>query len=318
MTRRIIPMALGLAAAATTACGGQVDTNGLEEPIRVIGAQFRPGDLPGRRPLTAEQLMAGEQPRAPYPTPPESAGRIIVPSESGFVISGRATPDTYSIGFKLEDQGTGYWILPAGSPDPTNNDELLWRATLDFGPLLQPGLQRLLVAAIDEDGSSGTQRDVELCVRSAVTDNLNSCSPTREPPALVVSLGWGNRADLDLRIVASDGTVLSNAYPTGSGDAPSGGLHEYDANASCVASSTPRENIVWQTKPSPGLYFVYVNLQDACGEKAAPFVVSTHVARRSGEEFRQVETFRIASEMIQQQANGGSQLGLFVTEFEVN
>ena len=47
-----------------------------------------------------------------------------------------------------------------------------------------------------------------------------------------------------------------------------GGYLVYDANANCAGQGTPRENIVFQHNPKPGLYFVYVNLAEPCGEAA--------------------------------------------------
>jgi hypothetical protein len=304
-----------LAPCALAACGGEPLTTGLEQPFRVDGAQYRDGALPGSPPLTAADLSAGAQPVAPYPTPPEVAGRIISPADLGFNVSGRASTDTYAVGFQLAGLGTGYWLIPVSAPDPTNADELTWRAALDFGGSVPPGLQRLLVAAFDAQGRSGTQRELELCVRAPTSDNLNVCDRTLEPPALVVSLSWGNDADLDLELVAPDGSVVNRANTRGNGPGIGEVQLERDANAGCVRSGVPRENIVWQTAPAAGDYAIYVNLSDACGETSATFELSAW-RRAPGDidgEFQQQLTFETAGTLVGLQANGGAQSGLVVT-----
>ena len=173
-------------------CGGEPLGTGLEEPFRVEDAQFHAGALPGLPPLTVADLGAGAQPVAPYPTPPEVAGRLVSPLDVGFNVSGRASPDAYAVGFALAGLGSGYWLIPVGAPDPTNADELLWRAAIDFGASLPPGLSRLLVAAFDASGTSGTQRELELCVRAPTADNLNVCDPTSAPMRRICDFNSAN------------------------------------------------------------------------------------------------------------------------------
>jgi hypothetical protein len=304
-----------LSLCALSACGGESLTTGLEEPFRVENAQYREGLLPGSAPLSAADLGAGTQPTTPYPTPPEVAGRIVSPADVGFNVAGRASTDTYAVGFALAGLGTGYWLIPVGAPDPTNSDELLWRAALDFGAALPPGLQYLLIAAFDGEGHSGTQRELELCVRAPTSDNLNSCDATLEPPALVVSLSWDNAADLDLEIVAPDGSLVNRANTRGNGPGIGDAQLQRDANQSCARSGVPRENLVWTTRPAAGDYAVYVNLHDTCGEDGATFQLSTweSAAAENPGEFRQVETFRSAGTLVAAQANGGAARGLLVT-----
>src|SRR5690606_826637 len=122
-----------LALSLLVACGGEPLTTGLEEPFRVENAQFREGPLPGSPPLTVAELSEGASPVAPYPTPPEVAGRIISPADVGFIVAGRASTDSYAVGFQLAGLGTGYWLVPVSAPEPVNADELTWRAALDFG-----------------------------------------------------------------------------------------------------------------------------------------------------------------------------------------
>lgn len=315
MTRAVtLAIALG-AIGPLGACGGEPLTTGLEEPFRVENAQFRAGLLPGSPPLSAAELSEGAQPAAPFPTPPEVAGRIISPAEVGFNVAGRASADTYAIGFQLEGLGSGYWLIPVSAPDPTNADELLWRAALDFGDSVPPGLQRLRVAAFDGQGRSGTQRELELCVRAPTSDNLNACDPTQEPPALVVSLSWDNDADLDLEILAADGSLVNRANTRGDGPGIGEVQLERDANAGCVRSGVPRENAVWAAPPAAGAYALYVNLHDACGESSSSFELNAweRAPGAAPGEFRQLETLRTAGTLVGLQANGGVTRGLVVT-----
>jgi len=319
--RALARMAIALGwLGALAACGGEPLTTGLEEPFRVENAQFRGGPLPGSPPLTVAELSEGAQPSAPYPTPPEVAGRIISPSDVGFIVAGRSSTDSYAVGFQLAGLGSGYWLIPVSAPDPTNADELTWRAALDFGASVPPGLQRLLVTAFDGQGRSGTQREIELCVRAPTSDNLNVCDATLEPPALVVSLSWDNDADLDLEILAPDGSAVNRSNTRGSGPGVGGVQLERDANAGCVRSGVPRENVVWDSAPAAGNYALYVNLHDACGEASSSFELSAweRVPGAAPDEFDQIETYRSAGTLVGLQANGGATRGLVVTLLRVD
>lgn len=302
----------GLAAA----CGGEQLTEGLDEPFRVKGAQFVEGELPGSPPLTSDEIKAGKKPKKPYSTSPEVAGRLIEPRSADLGINGRTSTDAYAVGFKLRDHGSGYWLLPVGSPDPLNNNELAWNARIDFLGL-EPGMQYVRVAAFDKEGNSGTQTSLELCIRSPIPDNLNACEPSLKPPYLVVSLGWDNAADVDLAVVTPSGQIIDYAHSTEVTESGNPGKFTGDGGTGCLQSGGRRENITWQEKPAKGTYLVYANLHDACGELAAPFAVSIHQRKEKGKGYEQVESYRTASEILAVQANGGSKLGLFVTEFTV-
>lgn len=325
------PWLIGCATGALLGCGGESLTTGLDQPIRIRGAQFHAGVLPGSRPLSASDLNAGKAPQAPYPTAPDTAGRVLVPGEGAFSISGRASTDTHAVAFQLYEPdeasadaeserpiGNGYWLRPVGSPDPLNQGELTWRASLSLDRGLSPGLKVLRLAAIDGRGRSGTQRGFQFCLKSELPDNLNACNPNVEPPALVVSVAWQNSADLDLRVVSDTGRIIDHDTTRADASDATLGQFEGDANRECRSTGVRRENIVWQTPPPAGRYFVYVNVFDACGERATPFVVSTHAAKRVGDSFRQVETFRIASTLTDLAANGNTAIGTYVTEFEAN
>lgn len=309
----LLPVSL---AVLGVACGdAEPVSTALQEPIRVASAQFREGTLPGRRPLNADEIKAGKEPKKPYSTPIDVSGSILSQTEIGFSIAGRASTDSYSVAFALEDAGTGYWVLPVGSPDPANKGELIWRTSMDLGGVT-PGMHNLLVAAVDGKGNSGTQRAFQFCARAAIEDNLNACVATRKPPELVVSLGWSHSADLDLRVLDQAGNIIGfdDVQSDAKGNA---GRLQRDANANCSDEGAPRESVIWDEKPKAGLYYVYVNLRSPCAESAAPFVVTTHASKRAGkDEYKQVEVYRISGELLASQASDNS-LGTFVTEIVV-
>jgi hypothetical protein len=298
------------------ACGGEQLTEGFDEPFRVSGAQFVKGELPGFVPLSSDDIKAGKQPKKPYSTSPEVAGRLLDSRSADLGVSGRTSTDGYAVGLQLRGMGTGYWLLPVGSPDPINDNQLAWNARIDFLGV-EPGLQHLRVAAFDKDGKSGTQTAAELCIRSPIPDNLNACEPTLEPPQLVVSLAWESAGDLDLAVVTPAGNTIDYSHPTNTADPNNRARFTGDGGTGCSPIGARRENITWQEKPPKGTYLVYANLHDACGDGGTPFVVSIHERKQKGKTFDQVESYRTASEILAVQANGGSQLGLFITEFTV-
>lgn len=299
-------------------CGGERLTQGANEPLRVEGAQFFEGELPGSRPLNLEEVREGKQPKPPFSSTPEIAGRVLTPLEASVGISGTASQDSYSVALKLDKLGTGYWVLPVGAPDPFNNNDLAWTARINLGDI-PPGLQQLRVAALNEENEAGTQRSLELCIRSPIPDNLNACDPTIEPPRLVASLEWESTADLDLSILTPTGEVINYAHVNNTKETDNPGQFSGDGGSGCVPSGTRRESVAWQTKPDAGIYYIYVNLNDACQDSATPFQVSTHVSKKRGsEEYELIESYRTASELLRVQANGGTTLGTFITEFVVD
>ncbi len=319
---------LALLVLGSVGCSSESLTTALEEPIRVHEAQFREGALPGKRPLTIDELAAGQPATKPTPTSVESVRRVLAWSESRLSVSGRASTDAASIAVGFSDFGTGYWVLPVSAPDPANNDELLWRFTADLGTSLSPGLHQLRLAAIDTANRAGTQAELELCVSSPIPDNLNACIPTEKPPESVVSLAWNANVDLDLHIVTPDGKELNAKHPSTAVESDAGvvdptqphvGRLQQDVNAECLGTGTFRENVVWNEKPEPGRYLIYVNLYDACGADSVSFQVSLHAATRGSEPgtFAQTEVLHSAAVLLSAQANGGSARGTFIDEFVV-
>ena len=315
-------------AVLATACSGETLTPGYEEPVRVPGAQFREGKLPGSTPLTPEQIGAGEKPASPNVTSIDVTGLSLVAGEGEKTIRGRVSTDASAIALRFDGLGSGYWVLPVGGPDPINGGEFTWSLTANVAPETPPGYHSLLFAAVGNDGRSGTQTAARLCIGSAIPDNLNHCDPKRLPPDLVVSLSWDRDVDLDLQIVAPNGKLVDPKRPTTdlgtTGEPPDPteegvGVLDRDSNADCVIDGLRRENLVFAERPLPGRYAVHASLNQACGEKSTRFTVSL-TSRIDGAEpdtFAQTKTYEKSGLLLASQADGGAKLGLYVTEFVV-
>jgi hypothetical protein len=323
-----------LASLVACACSGETLTAGSTEPLRVYDlllkedAQFKAGKLPGQRPLTSQQISAGAKPSRPSVTSLVSANGVTFAGATGKQFTGRVSPDAAAIGVRFASAGAGYWLFPAGSPDPLNGGELAFSAGLDVAPGAPTGSQHLLFVAFDQRGRAGTQFDEELCIAPAIPDNLNACRPTIEPPALVISLSWGAPVDLDLEVVTPDGKLIDPKHPStvpSDGDAgipaplpDDAGVLDRDSNAGCAIDGHQREDLVFQQKPPKGHYLVYANLFDSCGQAAARFELSfraSHAGKKAG-TYEVVQTYETAGELLQIQENGGAGRGTFVTEFD--
>ena len=311
-------------------CSSESTTSGLSQPLQVRygngrNAQFFSGDLPGEAPLTDEQILSDVKPKLPSSSLNVSAG-VIREADTGFVASGSTSSEAVAVGLRFLDQGSGYWVLPVGGQDPTQPGIFSWSATIDFGNAMRPGSHPLGVVAIDGAGHAGTQFATRLCVTSDIPDNLSACS-ARPPPFSVLSLAWDTPVDLDLRVVTPEGKIVDPKHPStavavdGVFDptAPGTGIFDTDAERNCVHTGHRRENLVWQDPPSPGRYFVYVSLYDACGQSAVRFNLSLNQPGPLEDGgTRQLETtFQQTGELLAGDADAGVRLGLFVTEFSV-
>lgn len=320
-------VALGGGAFGSVGCGDQIFTEGLEQPFSVRQAQFIEGALPGQPPLTTDQVQAGEQRLRPNAVSAITEVSYLRPHLANVPYFGWVTDDTVALAFQVEGQGDGYWVFPAGPPDPAQPGTLTWRQIFDFHEI-PPGRHRLLVAAIDADGRSGTQIGPSLCINPPVPDNGNACNPTRQPPEVVVSLTWNTPVDLDLAVVVPNGDVIDAKSP-GTGprapngrierNAPGAGVLDLDSNRECIIDGRQRENIVFQNSPLSGRYFVYVNLHDACGEAAVTYEASIHVRVPGDEEgtYRVREYRRSVGSLVALQANGSRERGTYVTSFVI-
>jgi hypothetical protein len=317
--------ALTFACASLASCGGEQvsSTAALEEPIRVEGAQFIAGPLPGL-PEPAASVDAGPPATPTVPDVQVQTDRVA-PGTQGLDFGGHASPTAQTVAVRFADLGTGYWVVPVGVPDPSANNFLTWQFTADFGHDIPPGPHALLFAAVDADGASGTQSSFPFCVDTPVPDNFNACSPKVAPPAAVLSLSWNTAVDLDLIIQTPSGAtvggkVVTTAPPGTSVSSASGGSNgvlDQDSNRNCAIDGIQREDIVWQKAPTAGTYEVWVDLFNACGRPAASFTVALWLPEPTGDGGTHlVEQPRLAAgELLASQANGGAGRGLFVGSF---
>jgi len=319
----------GVAAALLlfVACDATPITGGLEEPFAVEGGQFHEGELPGAPPA--------QPPVPPRATAVTTEVTQLRPGLAGVPFFGWATLDAVSVAARIEGQGHGYWVVPAGPPDPQVQGEPVrtWRFVADLHESLLPGRHRMLVAALDDAGRAGTQVESSICVNRKVPDNGNACDPAKAPPALVISLAWDRPADLDLIVVTPDSQMISSRNPSKGlppdqkinrsapdQNTPGAGYLDFDSNNGCSNDGRQLENVVFQEQPAPGSYLVYVNLHDTCREASVRYVVSRW--SRAGVEgqptsFTVAESDRKSGTLQAVQVNAGTQLGTFVTEIFV-
>ncbi len=281
----------------------------------------------GESPLTLEEVQSGAVPNEPYITSFTYTTDTVSQGYAGYALGGRATPNAASVALRFADDGGGYWTFPVSAPDPFANDEYTWSAILDFAPQLARGRHRLLVAAIDDRGRAGTQSEIGFCVTSFVPDNLNACNPKLAPPAAVLSLSWDTEVDLDLQVVTPQGKLVDARHPStalpGEGgkvntSAPGTGILDRDSNRGCVSDGIRTENLVWKDKPLPGTYLVYANLISACGQSHVRFTASLHLSTAGAEPetFQQIQSFEESGQLHAIDANAGTKIGLFVTQFD--
>jgi hypothetical protein len=321
-------------ALSVAACSSEPITQQFQEPIRAQGAEFVEGALPGSRPLTGQEIGAMVPPIKPYvievtiPTP------TIVVGSSAVQMPGSVTTDASAVGMRFADIGSGYWVRPATTLAASGGFTFGLDATISADAPV--GKHTLLFAAIAPDGRSGTQKDIVLCLAPPIPDKHagldsavfgNACDPKREPPALVVSLAWDTAVDLDLKVITPTGKLVDPKHPNtadpvdGKVDltAPGVGIMDRDSNADCRLDDKNRENLVFETPPPSGRYAIYADLFEACGKPSVRFDASIVTSAPGAEDgtFKQVTTYRQGGVLTAAHADGGSQLGLFVTEFVV-
>jgi len=321
-------------ALACFGCGGEPITQQFQEPIRAQGAEFVEGALPGLRPLTGEEIGAGVTPAKPYVIEVTIPNPTIVVGSSAVQIPGSVTTDASGVGMRFADIGSGYWVRPSTTPSASGGFSFGLDATISSDAPV--GKHTLLYAAIAPDGRAGTQKDIVLCLEPPIPDKHagldsavfgNACDPKREPPALVWSLAWDTAVDLDLKVITPTGKLVDPKHPN-TADAVDGkvdltepgvGIMDRDSNADCRLDDKNRENLVFEELPPSGRYAIYADLFEACGKPSVRFDASIVTREQGAEEdtFKQVTTFRQGGVLTAAHADGGSKLGLFVTEFVV-
>src|SRR5262249_31105495 len=177
--------------------------------------------------------------------------------------------------------------------------------------------------AIDRHGNPGKQAASQICIRTAIPDNLHGCSPTRDVPQAVITLSWDTNADLDLQVIGPDKQLLEAKRPTtaeveGGMAIPAPYSFDRDSNANCVVDGLRVENLTWEDEAPHGRYDLYVNMFDACKQSAARFDLSVYTREPPAEDggvgsLRR--RFAQAGELLDISANGGGR-GLYVGHFD--
>jgi hypothetical protein len=247
---------------------------------------------------------------------------VFYAGQVGASFSGDASENSVAVGFALDKVSNGYWVVPVGDIDRTNGRRI-WSIAADFGRTIPSGLHNLRAVAIDKNGHGGPQVVLSICIRSLVPDNLASCVKSAEPPQAVISLAWDVNADLDLQVKGPDGHVLepkrSTTIKLMDGGAPVTGpaAFDHDSNANCQIDGFRVENLVWQKERPQGRYSIYANLFDACKQPVIHFAVSVFEAGGGPDGGPQrLELKRTArGELLDISANGGSQIGMFLTDY---
>lgn len=281
-------------------CNGRENESGLDEPFRVRSGAFVEGALPSSTGGAEITVI-------------ETLNNVIFPGQAGKRISGRTTKGATTVAMRFKELGTGFYRIVTENPDPSAGGELTWNATLDFARELPAGMHTLQFVAFDAAGQPGAQREVPVCLASIIPDNLNACDPKIAPPTAVVSLAWDANVDLDLQVVTPDGKLVDAKRPSTNKDAlsdPRTGRLDRDSNPYCAVDGLRRESIVWQGAPQPGTYLVYANLFDACAQPSVRFTVTLHLA----EGGRLVEKLSQSGQLLAGDANGGSRVGLYLTD----
>jgi hypothetical protein len=256
--------ALFLAAnVVNVACtGGATSDNGTGASLRMSGAQFVRGAMP-----------SGSS-KGPSVLSIDVINGNIYPNLPNDPIGGALSPTATAVAVGLEGD-VGYWLLVAGVPDVSTPTDPSFSGTMQFSGAIVPGTYSLVARAVDADGNFGPPTSQTLTA---------TASPPIEPlPTgdLVVTLTWGNDANLDLHVVDPAGTDLFWGQPSTEPpfsfqqvDGGSYGTLDYDSNANCVIDGLDREDAVWKNPPASGTYVVRVDAASLCGEPIAYWSVT--------------------------------------------
>ncbi len=298
-TMNVVLVALWI---ATSACSGEA-SSGFGEPVRVYRsdgktvaiAEFIPGPIPAASVAanatpaeTTAAVGTGLDNTLPSVTQFTPPNQVVLPGQRASKVTGRLSTNSSAVALAF-DTGSGYWLFPAGNPDSSSDDELLWTALCDYSPDIAPGYHELTVAAANAAGIFGTSLTKKLCIAGSTPDHLNSCESTLAPPMTVISLSWDTNVDLDLQVVppAAD-RIVSSKHPTtvdrnADGTLPDeAGVIDRDSNAACAIDGIRYENLVFERVKPHGTWGIYVNLFDSCKQAAVHFTVTVHVAKSDG------------------------------------
>jgi hypothetical protein len=311
----VLTIALLVAGSTHVACGSGVPANtGVKEPIVVSGSQFFSGVLPG----TAPSDTGGPSPSV---LEVDYSNRHVIPGASGKSFSGLVSVDAVSVGVRLADLGTGYWVVPVGARDSmlANSSDFAFSASFDVND--PPGQHPLRIVGIDYAGNAGTQVDTTICIASRIPDNGHACDPSQPVPAAVVTLQWDTNFDVDLHVIAPDGTDINPKtnplqFAVDAGQPPASDPKiDRDSLGHCVPDGLRQEDLVFPGYPAVGPYDIYADPFDACGQATVRFKLTVYEAGDDGELHA---TYSQGGELLANSVTGGASSGLFIAEKQFN
>jgi hypothetical protein len=308
MLRRRIALALLL---ATVGCGGTDDPSGLGEPLVVQQADFKEGALPG------SSAAAGVPAALPRITSLAAGFGVLQPGTRGATLSGRTSMDAHAVGVRFAGQGSGYWVRSVGGEDPLLPGELSFGLSFDAASAIEPGMHDLELVAFDGAGKAGEKQVLRLCVASQLPDNLNVCDAKNAPPLVVASLEWNSDADLDLTVVAPDGSTYDRSKRSRSVDGRVVARLDHDGTSGCLADGRRNEHFVFLEPPASGNWNLYVDAFDACGKAAVHYVLRIHqriVLPDGTFELRELSDQTVRGQLVRAQANGGAAAPIYLTK----
>jgi hypothetical protein len=249
-------------------------SSGLSSLLRFDGAQAMGDPFP--------ILLTPYRPRSR----PQRDGTRSFPGVSNKTLKGVVGPNANAAAIGVPGD-TGYWLVPALTPDTVDSEAFDFSTTFSVSPALRgsPLLQynpsdgttamTLSFRAVDEQGKFGTATTLPLTV------DLNDPAGT-----LVVSLLWDSPVDLDLHVLvpannAAGFTEVWSKEPAADPTAKDG-LLDFDSNAMCTIDNRDRENVAWQGAPPGGHYVVRVEAFSLCGLAAAEWHALAYVAGNPG------------------------------------
>ncbi len=271
---------------------------GLDQQLRVAGAQLRRGALPrdGGGPSVTQLVR---------PQPEVFRGDATVE------LSGRLGPGGVVLNLQAEGDDK-HWQLRADGFDFVVPDELLWGAQLAFSHSITVDTLPVRLQAVDERGIAGPVERTSFVVSEDI--------PASE---LLVSVAWDSAVDLDLHVETPDGTVVgaknTSSFDPAPGEVPpadawmDAGYIEYDSNQQCRLDLRNREDVVWLSPPPAGTYRVYVNLYSACTRASVNF--SVQVQRR--QDVTDEATSTLYAFDAREHPERDAAPGLLMLEFEV-
>ena len=296
-------------------CTGEVDLfTAVGEPVHVPFGSFHEGEL--------EEAPKDETPLRV--TSVESASGILLRGHMHHTLTGRVSNDAWAIGLRFGGLGSGWWVLPVEDIDPLFPAARSFLVAYDIGATIEPGTQRLELAAIDAFGRRGPTFGLSVCVvDDLLVGDLSACDPTLRPPSTAIVLTWNRNVDLDLHVRTPEGKRVGWRHPTTASDSSEAqdatvGRMTRDSNSGCVIDARNSEALVWLEPPEQGRYSVFVDLFDPCGQSGTLYTVSVLRRREHADGTYSVEqTEQQSGGFIADQASGGAKPPIYVMDVQV-